>query len=198
MQHHKHPLTLLIGACLAAMTGTTIEAAAPPDQTYSYNYNIYEDPYDPTSPLAMVLTFDLTEKGRINNSVGWEISEIQFRRPGIGQNPDHIWSVSLPYFEGAGGLWWVLHNDPDSPQPSEFDMPPLLEGVAIPEDPNDEDLDYSFDGVAYTPPPQGPPFEITFASDHSFTLVGASKAFKEGDDEPGELDPPEHDPPTGT
>lgn len=198
MQLHKHPLTWLIGVCLTSTMNTTIEAADPPGQAYAYNYNIYKNPYNPTSSLAIVLTFDLKERDRVGNAIGWEIREILFRRPGNGHNPDTVWGISLPDFESADGYWWVSHVDPDSPQLSEFDMPPLLEGVAIPEDLNDDDLEYSFEGVAYTPPPEGPLFDITFASDHSFALAGAPRAFKEGEDEPGEIDPPENDPPIST
>jgi hypothetical protein len=91
-------------------------------------------------------------------------------------------------------LWWVEHEDPRNPQYEEFVLPPLIEGLAYADDPNEDDLEFSFEGEVYTPPspPEEAPYPVTGALAHEFTCYGELDPFEFGLDEPVEV--PENPP----
>lgn len=164
----------------------------PADETVAYW--IHELPDDPNSAVTLSITLTLHADDSDSGSVGWQITEVEFRQPGTGGASDTVWTESFPSVNSADGLWWVEHSDPGDPQPSEFSWPPLLTGDAVAVDPANADLSYALEGLAYTPPPEGAPYTVTAAFQYSFSLLGESAPFLEGEDEPVEV-PPESDPP---
>ncbi|MEE9296951.1 MAG: hypothetical protein V3W34_18560 [Phycisphaerae bacterium] len=173
--------TVLITGTVVGTTYTAANAVLPDDQTVEYR--IHETPTDPKSAVVFVVRLELTAEDSAGYEVGWEITTAQFRQPGT---PDTTWTEDYPYVDTTDGLWWVKHADPEAPEASEFVLPPWLLSTATADDPQDDDLDYDLEGVAYSlpPPPGEPPYENTAALDYSFTLAQQEILLVEGDDEP--------------
>lgn len=181
---------VLLGLGMPAVTWADL----PPDQTIEYL--IRETPEDPNSPVVFAVTLALEASDSDGNSVGWDITEAEFVEFDEYGDPARTWVEDDTNVPTTDGLWWIEHADPADPQPSEFAKPPLLEGTAAAEDPAENDLDYALEGVTYTPPPEGQPYQDTAAIDHEFILVSEIEPIKEGEDEPVEIDDTE-DPPGG-
>jgi hypothetical protein len=62
-------------------------------------------------------------------------------------------------------------------------LPPRLVGTAATQIPNDEDLDYEFEGRPYTPPPEGAPYEKTAALTYTFAAAESGTPVKSAVDE---------------
>lgn len=184
--------TLFMSGFLLAGSPFEARAQLPPDQ--SIEYVIRQTPTDPESTIVFLVRLELTAMDSDATGVGWEIGSAEFRQPGTGGASDTVWSDILPAVDSPDGLWWVDHADNRVPQESEFVLPPWLMGTAPADDPANDDLDYDFEGVTYTPPPAGAPFENTGALDYSFTLAAAQEPVEEGDDEPVEVPPATGDP----
>jgi hypothetical protein len=196
MFHNR--IAQLIGTVvvLAGVGHTDLPAQALGSTELLVRYNIRETPGDPSSPVIWTIDLALQEKQVDGNYVGWLIDSVTISQPNATGQTESAWTEATPTVNSPDGLWWVEHADPQEPQRAEFAQPPLLEGTAIAQDPQDADLDYYLEGVPYDPPPEGPPFEVTAALDYSFTFVGSSEPEEEGDDEPVDL-PPREDPPVG-
>jgi len=164
--------------------------------TRDIEYLIHETPTDPNSPVEFRIKLSLESSDQDGNEIGWDITSIEIREVG---DPDTVWVDDDPNVPTEDGLWWVEHDDPNNPQNAEFTMPPRLEGTAAAEVLGDDDLEYDFAGLAYTPPEpaQQPPYEITSALDYTFTLVGDTDPIGSGEDEPVEI-PPQDDAPGGS
>ena len=176
----------------------SVAIAVPDTQTVSFW--IHDDPSDPESEVTFKIKLSLTEDDSDGNSIGWDVTSIEFRQI-HDTGPDTVWVESSPSVPSGDGLWWVTHADPDDPQRDEFVMPPNLSGTAAAQDPNDDDLDYDFEGVTYIPPPPSgePPGEVTAAMDHYFAAaIWPPIVIETGDDEPVELPPPWRSPPVGS
>ena len=169
----------------------SVSSATEPPIKQDVVYKIHDDP---NSPITFTIWLSLEEAAVDGNSIGWEILKVRFRQIGEAGGPDTIWSVSDPNVPTPGGLWWVDHVDGGNPQLAEFDDPPHLTGVATSDDPSGTDLKYDFEGVSYTPPPSGLPWDPTAALDYELKLKGESTALESGDDEPVEIDA-DDDPP---
>jgi hypothetical protein len=157
-------------------------------------YKIHDDPGDPNSAVIFTIELSLQEADSDGDSIGWEIAEIRFCQPGQGGGGDTYWVESDPNVPSGDGLWWIDHASYHYPELEEFAEPPHLVGTATAQDPNDGDLGYDFEGVAYTPPPRGAPWDPTGALDYAFTVVGGPPPVPDGDDEPAEIEDQE-DPP---
>ena len=133
---------------------------------------IHDDPSDPESDVTFKIKLALTESDSDGDSIGWDVTSIEFRQI-HASGPDTVWVESSPSVPTGDGLWWVTHADPTDPQTDEFVMPPNLSGTAVAQDSKDDDLDYDFEGVTYTPPPPPgePPYEVTAGMDYYFALA---------------------------
>ena len=168
-------------------TAPTGLSELPGEQTVEYV--IHEDPLDALSDVAFVVRMDLSAGEPDGAWIGWEVTAVEFRKPGTGGTPDTVWIQTHPYLDTADGLWWVEHADPAAPVLAEFDMPPWLLGTAAATDPVDADLDYDFEGVEYTAPPapDEPPYAHTTGLAFAFVEQGSSEPLEESDeDEPVE------------
>ncbi|MHC4062947.1 MAG: hypothetical protein ACYSUI_00380 [Planctomycetota bacterium] len=175
------------GILLALTTvGATcsIAQALPNDRTI--RYTIYEDRYDSESDVAFTVDLSVSAESKDGNDIGWEVTQIrleEFREV----DGNRVWTEDWPTLYTADGLWWVGHADPDDPQISEFDMPPLLDATAEAQDPSYANLDYYLEGV-HNNALSATPFTNTVGLDFEFTLVGEEDPIEEGDDEPVEPD----------
>jgi hypothetical protein len=176
-------LVTIASVLLGIMFGGGVASALPDDQTI--DYSVYATPTDPESAVVFIASLTLVADSASAEEVGWEVTEIRFTQPGEGSNPDIVWVESTPVVESPDGLWWVDHADVENPVDSEFVMPPLLTGTALPEDPAEDDLDYTLEGVTYTPPqtPEEPPHATTAAMDYSFQRAMAQAPIEEEEDE---------------
>lgn len=190
--------TKLFVAMVASLTGANHTAHAalpdPPPQIpilpadWIITYYIHETPTDPESDVTFTIAMYLAAGDRDGESVGWDIVYIDFVQPGTG-NPDTTWTEASPYVDSADGLWWIDHADGTFPDVAEFDMPPLLVGTAAADDPNDDDLEYDFEGVTYTTPPGGDPYAHNVALTYFLALAPEPMVpLEEGDDEPVDID----------
>ena len=159
-------------------------------------YLIHQEPTNHQSDVVFIVRLKVQAEDSDADSVGWRIVAAEFRQPDVGGGPDTVWLEASPAVDSPDGLWWCDHADFLDLQLSEFVLPPLLVGTADAEDPGQADLDYSFEGVSYDPPPGGPPYDPTAALNYVFTIVGEPEPEEEGDDEPGEIDE-ENEPPIG-
>jgi len=154
----------------------------PPDRMITYT--IHETPTDPESDVVFTIAMYLAAGDRDGDSVGWNIVYIDFLQPDTG-NPDTTWTEDSPYVDSADGLWWIDHADGTFPDVSEFDLPPLMVGTAAADDPNDDDLEFDFEGVTYTTPPGGDPYANNVALTYFLALAPTPTVpIEEGGDEP--------------
>ena len=172
---------LIVALC--AMHSSARAAELPADQIFEYR--IHETPTDPESEVVFVVKLLLEAADLEGDAVGWKVEKITFREPGEGGAPDSVWFEASPVVRSPDGLWWVTHEDPQSPTLDEFDDPPLLEGTAAAEDPQAEDLEYAFEGAEY---PGSPPYVITGGLTYDFRLADCSIIIRGGENEPVEID----------
>ena len=168
----------------ATFLGAGTARALPDDQTI--DFSIYLNPTDPESEVVFVVRLELAAQSSSAGQVGWDVTEIRFTRPMKYAFPDKVWVESSPVVDSPDGLWWIGHADVEDPVIGEFVMPTWLVGTATPEDPAEDDLEYDFVGVTYSPPewPQTPPHETTAALTYSLKRAAAQVPIEEGDDEP--------------
>jgi len=188
-----------VGALFLSSLVVSAASAQIPPQPVSQTvvYRIHDDPNDPESAIVFTVMLLLELEAADGDSIGWEITKIQFRQPGQNGGADTIWIKPHPDVPTADGLWWVEHADRDNPQLKEFDEPPHLVGTAASQDPSGTDLEYGFEGVSYAPPPGGAPWDPTAALDYDFALVGAPAPLEGGTDEPVEVDDDDDEPTSG-
>ena len=154
-------------------------------------YKTHQDPTDSDSDVEFTLKLSLKSEDQNGPEVGWKPELLHIRQWSSG-SCTATWTKSNPTVPSADGLWWVTHSNVSMPQLSEFDMPPHLASTATASDPNDDDLDYDFEGVTCS---STSPWPISVALDYELTLDGAQNPLASGEDEPVELgendDPPE-------
>ena len=173
---------------LAVLFGSAVSTAQadslPDDRTISYF--VRENPSDPQSSVVFTIEMQISAQEEDDGFVGWEIESVRLIDNDNPISSQSEWIEYLPEVHTQDGLWWVEHDDPDSPKESEFDEPPLLSGTADAEG-TQADMDYSFEGAPYVGGPQlynGSVTSLTYA----FTLVGEADPEEEGEDEPTEID----------
>ena len=151
--------------------------------------DIYDDPTDPNSKVVftieLFLTADSETSGELgtDGEVGWDITSIQLTQ--YEAAGDRVWVENTPVVDTSDGLWWVYHANTKTPADDEFLMPPYTYGLALAQDPQDQDLAYEFEGKEYTG--SNPPFGnntaamvYRMAEEEDGTPVESS----EGEDEP--------------
>ncbi len=183
--HPKISLAIFSVLILAANSGTAL--AVLPDDV-QIKYYIHDDRTDPESPIVFKVLLDLEAQDSSGGSVGWLITQAEFRQPNTDPDPDTVWTDTTVDVDTPDGLWWVDHADTLAPAPGEFDMPPLIEGIADAEAVSGDDLDYKWEGVTYTAPPEGPPFENPMGANFKFRILPLPDPELEGDDEPVEIE----------
>ena len=150
---HKTSLAIFSVLILAANSGTAL-AELPAD--VQIKYYIHDDRTDPDSPIVFKVLLDLEAKDSSGDSVGWFITQAEFRQPNSDPDPDTVWTDTTVDVDTPDGLWWVDHADTRAPDAGEFDLPPLITGIADAEASSSDDLDYEWEGVIYFVGPAGP------------------------------------------
>lgn len=171
--------------CALAFLGLVVsgaDAGLPLDQDVVYR--IHDDPNDPNSDVVFSVWLELTATARDGDSVGWEIKLMRFRQVEPG-GADTFWKILHPTIPSVDGRWWIDHADGDNPQLGEFNDPPRLAGTATANDPEDDDLEYDFQGTDST---GVAPWSATGRLDYEFALAGAPGPLLSGTDEPVEID----------
>ena len=157
---------------------------------------IHEDPSDPKSAVTFEIALTLEAVERDGDSVRWSVEQVEIREKATGGGSDTVWASDAPDVDTDSGDWWVDHDDADDPTNEDFVRPPLIEGVADPVEATDDDLEFYLQGLSYTPPPGGPPWDATGAIGYEFLIVGDMEPIAEDPDEPVEV-PPVERPPVG-
>ena len=175
---------LAIVACAALVTGVASTASA---DTRYVDYLIREDPSDSESGVIYIISLGIEEAETDGDWIGWQINEVAIVRLDSLGEVDAYWIEYAPYVPTSDGMWWVEHEDTENPKAKEFDDTPLLVGLALANDPNDDDMRYDFIGATYTG--QGPQYGGS-VSGMAYVLApeGQEEPELEGDDEPGEID----------
>jgi len=176
-------IPVLVVSLSAALTQASF-GQVPPNQVVQFK--IHASPTDPLSPVVFVISMNLAATEWSEEVVGWTVTSIEFRQPGTGGEPDQTWIRNYPLLPTLEGLWWVGHLDPFAPQLSEFSQPPPIGGTAVVQSAATENLNFSFQGRPYSPPPTGAPFLQTAALSYDFALAETNWLIKDGDDEPVE------------
>lgn len=114
--------------------------------------------------------FYLTESNSSGDDIGRSVDKVKFIEVNAEPTADREWIDTSVSFDTSDRLWWITHADPDNPALAEFDMPPLIDGLAAAQETSEPDLEYELEGVTYFPPPSplGPHFAITAALDLKF------------------------------
>lgn len=192
----SHCLSWSLSVCVAlAFVLPVAPAQGVPDKQLIL-YELHTQPTVPESDVAFGVYVYLQAYEVGETWVKWEVTELVLVDYVKGQY-DRSWSIVAPYVDTVDGLWQVEHADPENPSADEFVLPPLVYDQAAANDPADPDLNFSFEGVPYTPPGGVAPYPTTAALDHEFTCLGAGDPFESGWGEPVYVpsDPP--DPPMG-
>lgn len=140
---------LIMSIVLGTIPASAVLAKLPTDQTIQWRF--HQSPSNPLSAVDFRIVATLTAAARSGNAVGWEVTSLELFQ--ILPNETKTWVEFYPALDTPDGLWWVTHESPLIPNAAEFLDSPLLEGVAIADDPADSDLAYS---LKSTPPMYGP------------------------------------------
>ncbi len=153
-------------------------------------YTIYEDPDNKQSNIAYTVELDIEAADSDGDGIGWEILEARITDKNTGSNGDAVWTDAYPDVDSIDGLWWIDHDDGSALDVSEFVIPPLIEGVATPEAPQNDYLEYQLEGGLYTPPPQPgePHFDVTTSLSFIFKRLSEPEPDAEADDLPADTD----------
>lgn len=177
---------LVVPCVLGVLRGAEATQATSPPQTQIVSYTVYEDPDAPNPTPIWMVALLLVEADASGNDVGWAVGEVTIYEIN-DPSADRVWVHTAPNVDTPDGLWWVNHADPANPQLQEFDLPPLVSGLAAAEDPIDPDLNYEFEGRAYVAPPGGPQFAATAAIDLRFIEYQSPWPVIDRQDEPVEI-----------
>lgn len=179
---------------LVVVISVIVQASLPGHR--GIRYVIYDDPASPAGRIILTVTLQVSQAETRADAVGWRVERAVVRQ--IGERPelDRAWQDSAPNVGASDDLWWVWHADVRSPLTSEFDSPPLLQGVARATTGSHPDLRYWLRGDSYAGPalPHSGPMS---ALDYSFSLMNSQEVVDEAEDEPAEIEPEDTDPPEG-
>lgn len=176
-----------VAVVIVVIASANVQADLPADR--SVHYVVRNIPTDPSSGILFTMSLNIQAIEQVGNSVAWEITSVVFNKPAGGV--DEFWSVEFPFVNTNDGLWWVEHADPVIPVRNEFVYVPTLLGTAVPDDPNNQNLNFDIAGGIYIPPPEGSPYETTTVLSYSLTTEDSNDS---GDDEPVEVPSGVNDP----
>ncbi|MEW6252822.1 MAG: hypothetical protein AB1716_19470 [Planctomycetota bacterium] len=176
----------LIHTAAVVITLGTITAAADPPLTYDLEYAIHEVAEDANSPVVWTVGLELTREQTDGHWIGWAVDKVVLTELEDGV-PADVWHETDPAVYTADGLWWIQHANVETPQLTEFTLPPRIAGTA-PADEQSPSLLYDFEGVPYVPTPT-PPYEVTTGLTYSFALDDdPPQKKKEAEEEPVETE----------
>ena len=167
---------------LLCLSSSAAEASLPSDQQVVYH--IRAVPSDPQSTVVFDLSLALSAQSVDGDQVGWRVDRVECSRAIDGVVT--VWTEDAPAVSSPDGLWWVQHADVNAPQVGEFASPPLLEGTAVTDDPQQPALEYSLAGAQLTEP-SSVPYAHATALTFALTLANESEPIKTGSDEPTEV-----------
>ncbi len=157
-------------------------------------YAVHEDSSDPNSSVNYEIVLLLHATERDGDSVRWSIAEVEIREKATGGGADIIWLDDDPNVDTTSGQWWVEHVDADAPVNEDFLEPPLIEGVADPQQGTTDTLDFYLEGLVYTPPQGGAPWDATARTGYELQITGESEPLASDPDEPVEVPPVQTEP----
>ena len=173
-------------AAVVVLTGFVDAASA---SMLYVDYLIREVPEDPNSNVIYIISLGIEAEQTEGDWVGWLIGEVAIVRPGSVGQTEAYWIEDSPYVPTSDGLWWVEHVDISHPLAEEFDNTPKLAGIAVANDPYDDDMEYDMVGKTFSG--EFPRYdERVSAQTLTLTFVGEEEPEEEGDDEPVEVDDP--------
>lgn len=180
---HIGPLGVM--SFLAATTGFHANAAAVPQDRTQF-YFMHSTPGDLESPIKWAIALRITAQQTDDSLVGWHINSIEITQYDSDGGITDRWTLDAPIVETSDGLWWVNHDDPESPIESEFTQPPVIKDDLIAIDPETPDLFVYLKGVPFEqggdPPYNGHVAALTY----QFALDSEPEPTGEGESEPVE------------
>lgn len=151
----------------------------PQDQTVQFAFHV--SPTNPNSVVDFYVIASLHAADIDGDDVGWSVTLLEFvYRDGVD---NFTWSQEYPTLDTGDGLWWVAHDDGQSPVLAEFLTTPVLTGTATADDSGYADLDYELVSV---PAVSSPPYETTASVTYAMAAAGTNEPIKGGTDEPVE------------
>jgi hypothetical protein len=180
-----------IGVCLIGVHGAV--ASLPDDRVVSYL--IREDPNDQESDVIFEIEFEIAAIQTNGNAIEWSVDQANFVEYDTNGSPIDSWTDDDPTVITSNGLWWVVHEDPESPAVAEFNMPPTVTGVAT-VDTTGDDLEYIIESGTLTQNQSEMYGGEVAGLTHFLARVAVSEPIAEGEDEPVEVDDP-RSPPVG-
>lgn len=148
---NAHTSIIVLVSCMAvALIGKPAAVNASITEQV-VTYNILEDSSDPQSDVIFSVTFEMTQAGQMNDSIGWQVLSAYFEQP-LASGGSRVWKTDSVKVDTSDGLWWVEHENTDDPIPSEFDVPPAVLGTAAPYNGQfASSLIYDFAGLSGSP-----------------------------------------------
>ncbi len=172
----------LLAGILALMCAVPAVASTPPN-SHTVRFLLREIPTDLTSDVLYEIELALEPDSWDSTGVDWDVSKMTVSRLNDFGKTDATWIATNP----LAGLWSVAHADISNPIPGEFDVAPLMSGVADAVDPDEEDLVFTFESALYDPIGPWPPVP-TGAVQYNFELADSETTEVSGDDEPMEIE----------
>jgi hypothetical protein len=171
----------------ALLTGVPRLAEASPPDTQVVEYLIREVPDHPDSPVVFGAKVTLKSVDTNGTQVAWEATELVLMEIDSEGEATSVWVDASPSFAVWQGRWWVEHADPETPELSEFSMPPFIEGAATAEGGSGTALDYTFVGETCESC-RGMFGGNVAALNYEFILVGEEIPLEAGEVEPVQID----------
>ncbi len=120
--------------------------ATPADRVV--NFTRFVDPESPATGARYIFSLEITCVDNDGDWNGWQVTQIWIARMD-GEVVEAKWGEGDPEVDTLDGLWWIEHADAEEPETAEFTSPPRIAGVATPNNPANELMDYVLEGVAW-------------------------------------------------
>jgi len=186
--------TRRIAAVMVILVLSSDGVLAEPPADRAMEYSIRETPTDPESAVLYVIRLELTPISISGDTISWKIAAAEITKSGAGGSGDIVWFDDSPTLATSNGYWNVTHADPSDPEDVEFNWPPLLIGTALPDDPNEENLNYDFSGDTCDSECLQLFGGFVAGIVYEFQLESRQLMLAEGDDEPVEINGDDLDP----
>ncbi|MBK8268520.1 MAG: hypothetical protein IPK83_09550 [Planctomycetes bacterium] len=116
-----------LAACFATFFMVSLANASPPPDKFELHCVL---PADPATGAHFQLLINLVPVAQNGNTVGWSVSTIDIMQFDSGNSEIGRWSDQSSTLNTADGLFWIRHENPGTPELSEFQALPLLTGAA--------------------------------------------------------------------